>query len=576
MSLRCMTRWLNVKTASPPSRLELERELVFRRCARDPLFFISEFVKVNKVGVGFTKFDLWDHQPEIVEWMRSKHTLEPSRSIALKARQVGWTTIGDAFALWSILFHEHHPWLQISVGQEEAAKALGLKVKQPYSMLPAWMRRRLPSVTMDTREEFQFDNGSGITAIPSTSRSGRSLATYGVLFDEAAFMETPEEVFAGIEAMTYGPIFVFSTANGMGDFFHSTWLEAQLPDSLWDAKFFPWSVVPGRTEAWYRSKLLTYRGKEHIFFQEYPASPEEAFLRSGRTAFDVQLLEETQRFDMPAYKLDLSLLNLSSESFDVARFPTSEQRDLELYVYEEPFVERNDDGSVHRKPNYVVGVDVAEGLEHGDFTAISVRDVNTNRQVASSECLIPIFNLGEVLEVVGYWYHTALIVVERNNFGLVPLQYLQEAGYPRLYRMESFAEIKRGDRTPRYGWVTSRATKPKMVQDLAKAFQVEDVQLRDKRFLVEASTFVADGRGGYASKAPNHDDMVMAEMITHQGYLDSPRFPVTWMDPELGPITLGELFGMSASPDAPPALSEPIGRRAAASPTVRSFELRRK
>jgi len=95
-----------------PSRLELEREIIFRRCQQDPLYFISEFVKVNVVGKGYQRFDFWPHQPEILEWMHSKHDLHPSRSIALKARQIGWTTIGNAFAMWSMLFHNDHPFPQ--------------------------------------------------------------------------------------------------------------------------------------------------------------------------------------------------------------------------------------------------------------------------------------------------------------------------------------------------------------------------------------------------------------------------------------------------------------------------------
>ena len=175
--------------------------------------------------------------------MQSKHGDVPSRNVALKARQIGWTTLGNAFALWSALFHSDLPWLQVSVGQDEAAEALSQKYKVPYSMLPGWMRRALPQVVRDTNEEFKFDNGSGMLALPSTARSGRSRAVYGVLFDEAAFMENAEEVLAGIDPMCYGPLFMFSTANGMGNTFHSTWTESMNDDSLWDAKFYPWGVV---------------------------------------------------------------------------------------------------------------------------------------------------------------------------------------------------------------------------------------------------------------------------------------------------------------------------------------------
>ena len=156
----------------------------------------------------------------------------------------------------------------------------------------------------DTAEEFGLSNGSWMLAIPSTSRSGRSRAVYGCLFDEAAFMVEAEDVYAGVEPMVYGPMFVFSTANGMGNFFHQTWVESLAEDTIWDMKFHPCSVVPNRDKAWYDLKLLAYRSKEHLFYQEYPSSPGEAFMRSGRTAFNLEHLDNTQDWSERLFRLD--------------------------------------------------------------------------------------------------------------------------------------------------------------------------------------------------------------------------------------------------------------------------------
>jgi len=383
------------KTPPKHSKLQLERELIWRRCQKDPWYFISEYVKVLVVAKGYQKFDLWEHQPEIIQWMLSKHTDKASYSGSLKARQIGWTTIGNAFALWSMWFHPNHPWIQVSVGEDEAAAALTSKVTTPYSMLPSWMRRRGPQVVKDTAQEFGFDNGSSMLAIASTSRSGRSRAVYGCLFDEAAFMVDAEEVYAGIEPMVYGPLFVFSTANGMGNFFHQTWTESLADDSVWDMKFFPWSVVPGRDEDWYKTKKLTYRGREHLFYQEYPSNPGEAFMRSGRTAFDLEHLESTQDWVEPLYKIDLAQLEfhkMHDDKWELSKIPAGEYRDLELHVFTEPEVERDEDGMVLRKPNYGIGVDVSEGLAHGDYSAISVRDINRGEQVATVRAHIPIYD----------------------------------------------------------------------------------------------------------------------------------------------------------------------------------------
>ena len=55
---------------------------------------------------------------------------------------------------------------------------------------------------------------------------------------------------------------------------------------------------------------------------------------------------------------------------------------------------------------------------------------------------LPIHYLGPVLETIGYWYHTALLIVERNASGLVPLEHLRQAGYPRVYRQLDLAAIQ--------------------------------------------------------------------------------------------------------------------------------------
>ena len=514
------------------------------------LSFILNYVKVNVVGKGYHQMEPWGHLPGIVKWMHTKHTMDESRSGALKARQISWTTISNGFALWSCFFHENREWLQVSVGEKAAQKALLQKFKTPYLSLPHWMVKRGPEVVTDTMEELSFDNGSAMVSIPSTGRSGRSEAMYGCIFDEAAFMEGADEVFAGIEPMIYGPIFVFSTANGMGDFFHSIWVESLADDSLWDMDFYPWHVRPGRDQGWYDSKKLTYRGREHLFYQEYPSNPAEAFMRSGRTAFDLDHLQATQNFQPPSLRLDLTRFMFHDKLADWERVEMStleegEKVDLELHIWEEPYVERDDDNRPLRAPNYGLGVDVSEGLAHGDYSSISVRNINTSVQAATVRAHIPIYELGPIVEAVGYWYHTALLGVERNAFGLVPLEYLRNAHYPRIYRMEPIAELKRGNKTPRFGWLTSRTTKPKMVQDMVQATALETVTLFDSRWYQEATTFVSTGTGRYEASSTNTDDEMMAELIAHQMELDVGRFPIVWQDDEQGPLTFGDVFNVA-------------------------------
>jgi hypothetical protein len=57
--------------------------------------------------------------------------------------------------------------------------------------------------------------------------------------------------------------------------------------------FYPWSATGDRDESWYQSKkesMLSWQ-----LHQEYPSTPEEAFIKSGNPVFDLEALEEMGR-----------------------------------------------------------------------------------------------------------------------------------------------------------------------------------------------------------------------------------------------------------------------------------------
>lgn len=562
-----------------PSKHELWVENEYRICKKDPLYFLTNYWKIQTIGKGYAVADLWEHEKQDVADMHAAMLAvgEHQRQIKLKARQLGWTTIACGMMFHNAFFNEHHPWLVASQGLDEAKDTLLTKVKTPYLMLPRWLKTRGPALLDDNSEMMSFDNGSRIISIASTSASGRSKSVYGVLMDEAAFMETADELFAALDPLCYGPMFVFSTANGMGNWFHDTWVEAQLSDSEWEPRFWPWSARPDRDEDWYERTKRKYRGQMHLFYQEYPSTPAEAFAKSGRTAFDLELLEEVGGFAPPNVRLDISRIDMDGPALVMgAELQDLEEADLELWVWEFPTVEKGPDGRMWRAPNYCVSVDVAEGLAHGDYSAVTVYDAHLRTVVASMKAHMPIEDLGPFVEWLGYWYHTALVGVERNNAGLVPLQYLQAVKYPRLYRMDSIAQQKRGDRTPRYGWHTNKTTKPKMVIDMTKALRDENIILSDERILAEARTFLADGKGGYGASPGNHDDIIIAAMIGLQLCEDVGDYPIVWSNPDPGPTTIGELIAAGQSKDNPfgTALRDGIGQKPRAK-QVYGFEIRR-
>lgn len=569
---------------SASARREIERELEWRKCAKNPIYFIDNYWHIEIIGAGYEIAGLRGYQEEEILTLLAATKGEGSDHQArLKARQIGFTTIACAFAFWDAFFHNHHPWIIAQQAEDDAKLTLAKKVKNPYSMLPSWMRERGGKPTTSNTETLEFENGSSVSAVHSGAASARSRAVYGVIIDEAGFIDDAEALYAALDPLCYGLLIMLSTANGMGNFFHETWLDSQLVDSEWQASFYPWHVVPGRDEQWYATMRRRYRGREWLLHQEYPSDPAEAFSKSGRTAFDLTLLEEEQDWALPELRLDISLLpyhtSLPTNQYTIhsATIPEGEERDFELWVWAKPTVERNEFGTVLRKPNYVMGVDVAEGLEHGDYSAITVYDANTTEEVAAMKARLPVEDVGPLAEWIGEWYHFALIGPERNNQGLVPLQYLVLSGYPRLYRMDPIASQRRGSRSVRYGWHTNSATKPKMVIDFIKGLRDSVVALHDPRFLHEARTFLADGKGGYAARTPNHDDKIISALIGYQMCLDVGQYPTVWVDEGPQPPTFGDVFSlMVGQPQGQPGSSplyRPLGRGGSATPIERSFIL---
>ncbi len=90
---------------------------------------------------------------------------------------------------------------------------------------------------------------------------------------------------------------------------------------------------------------------------------------------------------------------------------------------------------------YVLGVDTAEGLGHGDYSCIQVLAVSSGVQAAVWHGHIPPDELAQEVLNVGLWYRDALCCVESNNHGLTTLTVLRQLGYPRLFRKRSLNKV---------------------------------------------------------------------------------------------------------------------------------------
>jgi hypothetical protein len=199
------------------------------------------------------------------------------------------------------------------VGHERSAsRNLFQIVRRFHDHLPEDIK---PSTGVSNQEELIFDKlDSGyLVSVATNEGAGRSATAQLLHASEAAFwVDLPLQMASLMQTVPDMPrteVILESTANSYNDF-HSLWRKAQAGESEFMPVFLPWSMDPSyRKElpadfkmdpdeeklvelhnldaeqiCWRRNKI-SQLGSADLFPQEYPATPEEAFVSSSFDSF---------------------------------------------------------------------------------------------------------------------------------------------------------------------------------------------------------------------------------------------------------------------------------------------------
>lgn len=479
--------------------MRLIQEGQWRRCKgrneQDVAAFIywaEHYAYIKHPSRGSILISLRPAQREIMQdWMTESH------SIVLKARQIGWSTLAALYALWLAFFWPDRSIIMLSRNEREAVKLLK-KSTYAYLKLPQWMKDRGPERLDNNVKKVSFKNDSVIESLPSKEDPARGDAASLIFVDEWAFFDNPEDAWAAIEpvADVGGRIIGLSTAKGWGNFFHTMWVGATTGVNDFKPMFYPWSANTDRDEHWYESRKEKLPGWQ--LAQEYPSNPEEAFIKSGSPVFDTDALR-VHPTEPPLMRGTLNHYKRGIKSCDLVEH---ENGALRIWIPPE-----KDDA-------YVIGADVAEGLEHGDFSVADVLSTKRNKLVASWHGHIDADLFGEEIAKLGYYYNTAFVGVEVNNHGLTTNKALQRLGYPHLYvRHELDSDTGAENRQQKVGWYTSRVSKPLLIDNLAESIRT-GMAIPDEHTIAELLTYVRNAKGGMEGSP--FDDRVMALAIANQ------------------------------------------------------------
>lgn len=461
--------------------------------------------------------------------------LDGVREIVLKARQQGMSSLILALFAVDFLFVPHSTSICIS-HEQKSTSFLFKKVKFYIECYLEKIAAKTGQEVEDLKKDFFNSNNRNLLENKTNKAAfyimtagakvgGRGNSARNVLYSEIAFYPsseiiTAEEMVVATNQMVplgKGMIFMETTANGEGNLFHKTWLQALDKESAFEPRFFG-------SHEFYEPEWLEQKKREFTnekkFYQEYPPDWESAFVSSGTPFFDMIALKELQKQHQK-----------KPEQF--GKFSTGGYLDK---------VEFKEDGMarIYREPEpdeqLVVFADPADGQDFCAAVAFSKKRFDTpivfESKIESSQFGYELYYLCNwIFKKTNIWPKLA---IERNT-GQATIHVLKTLNYPDLFRMVDFTAEETGTyEHGAIGWTTTgyisggelKGTRRKMLDDLAMAVRQKMIVVYDERIFEQMKAFkLVKGKGKIGGR--KHDDLLISlagvnqiQALTHDANFD--------------------------------------------------------
>lgn len=410
----------------------------------------------------------------------------------------------------------------------------------PYSFKPKLRYAKGKTLMMT-----EYGNSS-IEVIATGESAGRSRNYTYVHCSEVAFWQDIKATFTAllqtVSATNLNSIVVIeTTANGFNDY-KNLWDEHFDGTTNWKCLFLPWFLDAQYKEplkwgkpkleeweiakqkeynlsdeqmAWYHSRYLENGRDKDLMAQEYPFSVADAFVSTGNSVFDKDLLYKRKNELVKKEPLKRGIFTYeisSSENFEeleIKNIAFKEESYGLFRIYEEPI----------KGHPYVVTVDPNDG--GNDDSAIQVIDNFSLKQVAcfnSSK-----FASDEILFLslaTAIYYNNALLAIERNRNSSI-LDFAVKFNYDNMYLDQDATIDSLRERTHnRYGYTIKQNNRSRAIDLLKMAFRDDYAFINDYETICEMESFQRiehfDRETGQVNRVKqeavggSHDDLVMA------------------------------------------------------------------
>ncbi len=494
----------------------------------------------------------------LLELERMRLTAQPIRIILLKARQWGGSTLIQLYMQWVQIFHRPRWHSVIATDVESQART----IRRMYTRVAKHHPSEIQTITLapfegDTKNR-EFVERETVISIGSMQKPD-SLRSQDIMMahlsEVGLWKETegrkPEDlvqtIIGSVPDVPYTIVVKESTAKGVGNYFHTSWLSAVNGQSTDIPVFVAWHEIEicatpidnyedfitsmnayecylwsqGATLEgihWYRRKLKEFNGDTWRMQSENPTTAIEAFQSTGRRVFAPDYVQRSRLWcSKPIFKGELFAdARKGTESLNNISF--KEIPEGNLWVWALP------DTSINVVNRYALFADIGGRTAKADYSVIRVLD------------RYPMIE-GGVPEVVATWrghldqdlfawkcaqvamfYNKGLLAIEVNSIrkdapegGEHHLTVLDEIGqvYDNLYHRSNPEDIAAKVPT-KWGFHTNSATKTMIIDTLNAALRDEGYIERDERACNEMDCYEEKPDKSLGAVDGQKDDIVMS------------------------------------------------------------------
>lgn len=516
---------------NPEKLIELCFTVVNKDKREEPFFFND----VQKEFIGILNKAIEDYD---------KGLITDISLLVLKGRQQGFTTLITAYQLANTITRKNFEGLTLADESSNAEAIFQNKAKFIYDRLPEMLK---PTEKYNSKRQLLFEKINSSWAInTATKEVGRSRTINFFHGSECAFWRDGiSSIQASLgETFTKNAIKIYeSTANGFNDY-REMWKSGQHINCFfqwWKTKEYrlnfetknmrtkflndidrrkgewiydrlKWLRDEKKLDEnqlyWYFKKYQGYIDKE-LIKQEYPCTPDEAFIASGKCYFDkdniikkIDYLENLRNngvIDTGYFEYKIVVKNDKKKITDI-KWKSDPAGCIKIFQRPEEYIP------------YVLGGDTAgEGSDY--FTGIVTNNINGKIVAVLRHDKDETFYTRQIY-CLGWYYNKALIGLE-TNFSTYPTKMLaEEYEYPNLYVRDKEDDFT-GKIVKAYGFKTDRITRPLILADLQRIFSEEIEKITDIEILKEALTFIKNEKGRPEAQEGCHDDLIMGTAITY-------------------------------------------------------------